>query len=157
MKHKFIVILTFLLLCSLLMAGCSSKETSKKTTADVKPIVTDPDTFPIVKDKVTLTVLIPSNSLVKDFNTNDFTKWYEKKTGVHVKWEIIPEDGAAEKLNLMLASGDLPDVIMHMPVTKSQLMVYGKKGVFQSLNNLIDKYGLRPRKCLMMSLALKMQ
>ncbi len=69
-----------------------------------------------------------------------------KKTGVHINWEIVPAEGAKEKLNLMLTSGDLPDVIMDFTLTPSQLMIYGQKGVFLNLNDLIDNYGVETKK-----------
>ena len=30
------------------------------------------------------------NPLVENFETNDFTKWYEEKTNVHIEWEVVP-------------------------------------------------------------------
>src|SRR5699024_9501519 len=91
-------------------------------------------------------VLTVSNSLVENFETNEFTKWYEEKTGVKVNWVVVPEEGVVEQLNLILTSGDYPDVIMDMPVTTSQMRIYGEKGVFLSLNNLIEDYGIETKR-----------
>src|SRR5690625_1911271 len=129
------------------LAACSSGNGDKTgASEDYEPIVTEAGEFPIVEEEVTLDVLVPSNSLVENFETNEFTKWYEEKTGVKVNWEVIPEEGAEEQLNLILTSGDYPDVIMNMPVTMSQMRVYGEKGVFLSLNDLIDDYGIETQR-----------
>jgi putative aldouronate transport system substrate-binding protein len=147
MKRKFNMLLSLVIAMLLLLVGCSDNaSTTQKKDKEYKDIVTEAGTFPIVKEKQTLTVLTKSNTGVKDFATNEFTKWYEEKTGVHIKWEVLPEEGAAEKLNLMLASGEYPDVIMDMTLTPAQLRVYGEKGVFLRLNDLIDKYGVETKK-----------
>ncbi|GHH97875.1 extracellular solute-binding protein [Neobacillus kokaensis] len=147
MKRKFNVLLSLVTAMLMLLVGCSdSASNTKKETKPAKDIVTEAGTFPIVKKKETLTVLTHSNTGVKDFKTNEFTKWYEEKTGVHIKWEVLPEEGAMEKLNLMLASGEYPDVIMDMGLKPAQLRVYGEKGVFLKLNDLIEKYGVQTKK-----------
>ncbi|KRG15491.1 hypothetical protein ACA30_06215 [Virgibacillus soli] len=129
------------------VSACGNDKAEQSSgQSNSEPIVTAAGTFPIVEEEVTLDVMIPSNSLVKDFDKNEFTKWYEEKTGVHINWEIVPAEGAKEKLNLMLTSGDLPDVIMDFTLTPSQLMIYGQKGVFLNLNDLIDNYGVETKK-----------
>ncbi len=55
---------------------------------------------------------------------------------------------AEEKLNLILSSDDLPDVIMNSPVTLSQLMIYGSQGMFLPLNDLIEDTGTDVKKFL---------
>lgn len=134
----FFVVLIFLVL----LAACNNEEKTGGKANDVKDIeLTEPGTFPITKEKVTMRVLVPSHALVEDYKTNKFTKWYEEKTNVHIEWEVIPSQNAEEKLNLVLSSGDLPDVIMNSPVTLSQLMIYGSQGMFLPLNDLIQDYG----------------
>ncbi|MGZ9583270.1 ABC transporter substrate-binding protein [Paenibacillus marinisediminis] len=156
-KRLWFTRLFAVLMCTaLLMSACSSN----KGTEQVQPVKEEKQevkseekkeeaaapiekgTFPLSKEKVTLKVMIPSNSLVENFETNEFTKWYEEKTNVKVEWTIVPEQSAQEKLNLMLASNDYPDVIMGFGVTPAQQMIYGKQGVFLPLNEYIDKYSV---------------
>ncbi len=69
--------------------------------------------FPLTQEKATLRIAVPSNPAVEDFTTNAFTKWYEEQTNVAVEWVVLPAgDEGLQKLNLMLSSGDVPDVIM---------------------------------------------
>jgi putative aldouronate transport system substrate-binding protein len=103
--------------------------------------VTPPGTFPVVREKVTLRVLMRGQPLVEDFATNTYTRWLEDKTGVHLEWSLTDPDQYQEKMNLVLASGDLPDVLMNLDITPTQQIVYGAQGIFKPLNDLIDKYG----------------
>ncbi len=96
--------------------------------------------------KSTLKILVKGSASVEDFATNDFTKWLEEKTNVHIEWEVAPEKSANEKLNLVLSSGDYPDVIMGFGVSPTQMMIYGNQGVFLPLNDLIDKHGVEIQK-----------
>lgn len=147
MKVRLFLRTVLLIMLVLFLSSCANKDSSgERTSNDYEPIVTEAGEFPIVEEEVTLDVLTVSNSLVENFETNEFTKWYEEKTGVKVNWEVVPEEGVEEQLNLILTSGDYPDVIMDMPVTTSQMRIYGEKGVFLSLNNLIEDYGIETKR-----------
>jgi putative aldouronate transport system substrate-binding protein len=82
---------------------------------------------------------------VEDFDTNLFTKWYEEQTNVHIEWIVAPSNEANEKLNLLLSSGDLPDVIL-LDLTPAQQRLYGEQGILISLNDLIEKDGVQTKK-----------
>jgi len=91
--------------------------------------------------KVELTFLIPTRVFIKDMATNDFTLWMEKQTGVHVTWQSIPQQGAEEKLALIMASQELPDVFFSCPVTNAMLAKYGvDEKMFMALDDLITKF-----------------
>ncbi|MBW7456431.1 extracellular solute-binding protein, partial [Paenibacillus sepulcri] len=146
------------LLClAVILAGCSSNTNSSNNAAN-QPAGSDNGTgesanvataageFPIVKEKTTLKVMVMGDANVESFDDNEFTKWYEEKTNVHVEWEVVPPMNAQDKLNLTLAGGDLPDVIMNFNVPAAQQMIYGQDGVFLELSDLIDKYGTETKK-----------
>ena len=96
--------------------------------------------FPIVDGGMTLKVMVPNTTQVSDFSTNDFTIWYEDLTGIHVDWNVIPQDSLTDKVNISLSSGDMPDVYMQCGITQTQQMVYGSMGAFVPMNDYIDKY-----------------
>lgn len=100
--------------------------------------------FPLSPEKTTLTVLTSSNGSVEDFNTNEFTKWYEDKTNVHVEWQTVQE--ADTQVNLAVASGELPDIILGAGLPLGQQAIYGEQGVFLALNDLIEKYGIETKR-----------
>ena len=39
-------------------------------------------------------------------------------------------------MNLVLASGDLPDVLMNLDISPTQQIVYGAQGIFRPLNDV---------------------
>jgi len=156
MKKLGMMVIAAVLLFTLALTACSSSgnnsgdkgaapgtaaPSASGTAAAADSNLTPPGTYPIVKNKVTLRVMAIDNGRIEDIETNAFTKWYEEKTNVHIEWEFVPTNQAKEKLNLVLASGDYPDLIMKFDVSPSQLMVYGEQGIFLTLNDLIDKQG----------------
>jgi putative aldouronate transport system substrate-binding protein len=148
-------ITVLILALSLVLSGClgsNSNETegNTKTTPNAAAINTDAvnpaGVLPITNEKTTISVLVNGSATVENFATNEFTKWLEEKTNIHIKWEIAPPSAAVEKLNLVLSSGDFPDVIMGFGVTPSQRMIYGSDGIFIPLNDLIEKYGVETKR-----------
>ena len=96
--------------------------------------------FPIVEDKVDLTVWCYQRATVEDLWTNDQTVWYEDKTNVHVNWVIVPQEEVTTKLNLSLASGEYPDIYF-TNLSPAQVTSMASTGVIIPLNDLIEKYG----------------
>jgi putative aldouronate transport system substrate-binding protein len=109
----------------------------------VGPIASDKGPI-VVKDRsVTLRVVVPQDAAVGDWNRNAFSSWYEKRTGVKVRYQVVAGgDDTMTKVNAMIASGDLPDVFMSVGFSNAQLQLYGSQGLFVPLNKLIDDYGV---------------
>ena len=141
------------------MAGCSSGKA--ETTSDggggkvsdaaseAAADASGPEGFnatgmPIMNEKITLKVWIEGGADI-DWEQNRFVKEIEEKS--NIKMEIIstPLSDALQKRNLMLASGDYPDLILtDWPTvfTKSDVMQYGvKEGVLLPITDYVDKYG----------------
>ncbi|SDC18534.1 putative aldouronate transport system substrate-binding protein [Paenibacillus sp. UNCCL117] len=151
MKKRFMAAVALTTSLALLSAcgadtEADRKEAASKAEASSDDQVTGPGEFPITKEKTTLKVMVKGSSVVENFATNEFTKWLEEKTNIHIEWEVAPEKTFAEKLNVSLASGDYPDVLLSMSVSPIQQSIYGKDGVFIPLNSYIDKYGVEMKK-----------
>lgn len=102
---------------------------------------------PLTTEPVTLRWFFPTNAawttLVTDFNELTFFQEMERITGVHIEWMLAPVGQEKEQFNLMINSGDLPDLITH----DSSLYTYpggGDKaiedGAYLRLNELIEQY-----------------
>jgi putative aldouronate transport system substrate-binding protein len=148
MKKTMAQLLCALFVLTVLLSACGKGDPAEKTpeAGSSESTETPVGTYPITKEKVTLKVLVVGHPRVEDFSTNEFTKWYEEKTNVHIDWEVVPSDGAEQKLNLVLASGDLPDIIFGFNLTQTQLMIYGEQGLFQDMSKLIEQYGPNTKK-----------
>jgi putative aldouronate transport system substrate-binding protein len=132
---------------ALLTSACSSaKQGEAQTEAGASEQVIEAGVFPITKEKTTMKVMIKGSSIVENFATNEFTKWLEEKTNIKLEWEVAPEKSFQEKLNVSLASGDYPDILINMSVSPVQQSIYGKDGVFVPLNSYIEKYGVETKK-----------
>lgn len=65
-----------------------------------------------VTDGVKLTIAVPSNAKVLDFNTNNQTKMIEEALGVDLEYIELPSADYTSKLNVMIMGGEeLPDII----------------------------------------------
>lgn len=111
---------------------------------DVKQAVSPPGVFPIVEEKITITAFMPAGGgMVEDFQDNDFTRYIEEKTNILI--DIEAAENAVQKRNILLASGDYPDVFINGAFSKAEQQVYGSQGIFIPLNNLIERYGVNTR------------
>ncbi|WP_282939113.1 extracellular solute-binding protein [Paenibacillus sp. RC67] len=122
------------------LTGCGGDSKGGADNKAATDNLTAPGTFPIVKNKETMKVYVVGDPNIEDLTTNDFTKFYEDKTNIHVDWTVVPQSAKEEKLQVTIAGGDLPDVFMNAGISASQLVALGSQGVFQPLNELIDKY-----------------
>lgn len=106
--------------------------------------------LPIVSDgSVTLKFFTHTRLGVDDFESNEFTKWLEEKTGVKLDFIVAPEQSALEKLNVLLSSGDYPDVITgNASMPSAQVKLYGSQGIFVPLNDMIEKFGTNTKAAL---------
>ncbi|MFD0711557.1 ABC transporter substrate-binding protein [Paenibacillus sp. GCM10027626] len=96
--------------------------------------------YPIVKEQLKLKMFAPQYASIENMETNLFTKWTEEKTNIKIVWDLVPDNALNDRKQLMLASGDYPEVIWHGNLTKEEQMKYGKQGAFLPLNELIEKY-----------------
>ncbi|SDC16399.1 putative aldouronate transport system substrate-binding protein [Paenibacillus sp. UNCCL117] len=78
-----------------------------------------------------------------DYNTYPVAKYLEQKTGYKVQYDMLPQDKAADKLNILIASGEPYDAVTTGGGTdfKALFADYAKKGALTDLGPLIDKYG----------------
>lgn len=139
MKRKKILCAIMTALVSLSMiSGCGSKGSGDNNgTTAVSSNATEAGTFPLSKDKITLKILAAKSATEVSYSDMDCFKEYEKKTNVHIEWDNPPAENFTERYNLVMASGELPDMIVGVP--GGDIMKYGQMGALVPLNDLIDK------------------
>lgn len=127
------------------LCGCGGK--NNVATTENEAYVMDknlnpPGEFPVCKEKITLTVGIPKNNLVTDYDENLYTKALEEKMNCDIKFVYLPssEAEAKQKVELMIAADgkDLPDIIVNVSMEDSSILRYGSKGFIKSLNQYYD-------------------
>lgn len=121
-----------------MFAGCGSGSDSGKGDSGSSVELNDAGTYPIVKDgTLDMTIFTMSMPNVEDFATNDFTKFMEEKTGIHMDFVTGGRDDWEEKLNMLLQSDDYPDIIMGV---SPNIAKYGvKEGIFIPLDDYLTE------------------
>lgn len=143
MKRIFALLLTAVLVLSLLV-GCGSGSSDKpddKTSPDQEnaEFVYDSskasweqDTSPI---ELEWFVAYDWIDLGFDPDNNEFDKWIYTDTGITIKYTI----GSQEKLNVLMATGNLPDIVTYDAVSTERENMENS-GMLLPLDDLMEKY-----------------
>ena len=76
-----------------------------------------------------------------DINDMSSIQELEKRTNVHINWNIVSSNEASEKFGLMLASGSIPDMVRMNNVTyPGGLEKSVDDGLFLDVTDLVDQY-----------------
>ncbi|WP_062353985.1 extracellular solute-binding protein [Bacillus kwashiorkori] len=139
------IILALVLSFTLLLTACGGNDASKENEGKVDKKALEnlnEEAFPIVKEPITLKFFTGKSAQNINSDWNDILIWnkYKEMTNVNVEWEQVQTDSLAEKRNLALAGGSLPDVFFLAAFPPLDIYKYGKQGTFIKLNDLIDKY-----------------
>jgi len=139
LKKSLFLILSLVLTLTLALSACSSNKENgtQSETKDNAQQGTDTKAE-TPSEPVKMTFFAPQGKA--PLEDNDYTKWVEKKFNVSIKWDLAPADALKDRRQLLLASGDYPEVFLEGGFNNSELMTYGKQGVFIPLNDLIEKY-----------------
>ena len=143
-KRILAILLTMLMAMSLLAAcnSAGSKETEAQTQEGGEKAEI---TFPL-PEKLELTAWRTSPTSdpklgITTYNDIEAVQEWEKLTNVHIEWQIPPAGQEQENFNLMISSGDYPDLIWDI----GQYYVGGldkaiSDGVIIPLNQYMDNY-----------------
>lgn len=106
------------------------------------PLITDPAAFEEKYGNISALIVNTADRVV-DVGDLEMCKQWAEATGITFDWQPIPGEGAQEKINLLLASGDeLPDVFWNFGDGKSGNIVcqYANQGIFLPTEDLINNY-----------------
>lgn len=85
--------------------------------------------WPLVKEgeteEISVVVMRNANFQTTDVNEKWFWQYLEKNSGIDFKITEILTTAKEERINLLFATGDLPDILMGLGLTTSQLVTYG--------------------------------
>jgi putative aldouronate transport system substrate-binding protein len=103
--------------------------------------------LPIVKEKVTYTIAVPRDSSSRNtFPEKAVVQEMENQTNVHIEWLEIPASGWDEKVNITLASGDLPDAFASQvnALAKNLPLFHQLDEYLQYAPNILEMFELQP-------------
>ena len=98
----------------------------------------NPEGMPIVTEPLTLTVAVSQSPIQGDFNEMVILKDFEAVSGIDMEFQNIPSSDRSTQLSLMLASGEVPDILMKMSVSSTDQAKYADEGMFVALTDYID-------------------
>lgn len=140
MKKRFLILLSFFFLLSVLSACTSRSAQSQKNETISKPkIEINKKGFPIVDEKITLTMFAPNVGVAKWENMKYF-KEMERKTNIHFIFHTPPLESFETRKKLLFASNELPDIFYASSLSNSEITTYSKQGHLIPLEDLIEKH-----------------
>lgn len=116
------------------LAGCGKKADSAAASVDVKKTG-----YPVVDQPIHIKAVGFAEPGSGEWNDFPVFKDISQQTNVYVDFQTISGDGADEKLNLILASKDLPDALFS-GLSDQKILSYAKKGLLRPLEDLIENY-----------------
>ncbi len=157
MKKRFISSVLVIAMAASLFAGCGNSKSNETSKADPTEApkteavneATEPAeaaeanqygdtgglTLPLVDKPTTVTWMLQST--VQGLNDKDVIKEIERRTGITLDIQSYPAASYADKLNITLASGSLPDIITGSSF--SEVNKLGGQGAFVAVNEYLDK------------------
>ena len=138
-----------IMLAAFLLFACGKGKTEEETEGFVDKGVTTPaGQYPIVKEgtePITLEIFSQSYDQRVDGpftidETNGFLQWLQKKTGVSLNFTTVNAENITERVNVMMATGDVPDIMLG-GLSGSEMQYYGENGLLRSFTPYIEKYG----------------
>lgn len=122
-------------MASLAVSGCGKQaEEANAITVDVKKTG-----YPVVDEPIHIKAIgfgKPGNG---EWNDYPIFQDISRQTNVFVDYQTISGDGADEKLNLALASKNLPDAVFS-GLSSQKILSYAEKGIIRPLEDLIEDY-----------------
>lgn len=103
-------------------------------TPGVFPVIRDPSQAPRMRVAKQVSPL-----LIREIDEIPMIAEIAEETGVFFDWEAVPAAGATERVNLMIAGGDLPDAFWHL-ISEEMIAQFMGQNVFLPTQDLIDTY-----------------
>lgn len=126
---------------SILFAACTPKSTEQESAGGLigtaEADIFNETGFPIVKEPITLKVTVSKRPVHGDFDQMPIIEQIEEKAGIDMEFEQIPNQSYGEKINLMFASGNVPDVVFSG--APNNFMLYAGE-LIQPLDEYIERY-----------------
>ncbi len=127
---------------ALSVAACGDTKQTPASTSSTSEVKSNFNTtgLPIVNEPVEFTIFYaPSSGLPsRAMQDKEFFKKAEKETNVKINWIEVPNSAAAEKISIIMNSGDLPDAVMGAAAIKGVLADSIQAGQVLPIDDLLQ-------------------
>lgn len=123
-------------------AASAAASSEASAPADGLDAIMNREGLPIIKEGAEMpdiTIFWAANPIAPDPEEMMWIKQNAEETGVHMNWQKNPSEGAVEKVNLLISSGDYPDVFWNT-VEPNMVVQYLDQDVFLPTQDLIEEY-----------------
>jgi putative aldouronate transport system substrate-binding protein len=136
MRHVTLLLTIFFVVVGSVFAGGQSEAEGGETIQ-----LAEPGTYPIVEEPITIDIvgIYYANETSGRPQEAPFTDYFEDLTGMRYNFiEVVDGAQAQEKFNLLLASGDLPDILAPDGLfSKQSVYLSAQNGSFIDLSEII--------------------
>lgn len=100
--------------------------------------------FPLVNETVKKTIMIRKPGNIGDVEKMETLNYIAEKMNLEIEWIVVGADGWDERINLMLSTNDLPDIIMKGTIPNLSAAI--EDGQVIALDELMEYYsdGIKP-------------
>lgn len=152
MKRKLALFLATIMCGSALVACGNSSDSgnsgnSGKSSTPKEAINVNVEGYPVVEEEITFDAVGYGEPGSPDWGTYPIFEDITKQTNVKINWTTLSGDGATEKLNLLLSSKELPDMIFS-GLNGATISKQAKNGIIIPLEDLIEQYAPNIKKVL---------
>ncbi|SHJ78637.1 hypothetical protein SAMN02745136_00850 [Anaerocolumna jejuensis DSM 15929] len=151
MKRNSSVILAVIMAVTLAFSGCGKNSADKAANTGAENPgteqssssgldeggVTNKEGYPITSEPVTIKAAVSYNSIRPDMGDSNIWKYVADKTNINFEIETIKD---SDKVDLMFASDDLPDLLMGVNITANQMTGAAEGGSFVEMEPLLKDY-----------------
>ncbi|WP_066189783.1 extracellular solute-binding protein [Gracilibacillus timonensis] len=130
-----------LVIVGMLLAACQNEDAAEGAGSEESRENVNKEGFPIVEEPIELEFFTGKyEPNLDDYEETLVFDTYAEKTGIDVTFDEVPFGTLTEKRNLVLASGEYPDVFYSARIPSADVVSYSQQGVFVPLNDLIEEY-----------------
>jgi putative aldouronate transport system substrate-binding protein len=141
LKKRLLTLLALVMMVTVVLAACSKNENSTSSPSSSESSGASQPASNAAPVEISV---FANQEATQDLQTSAFSKKMEEMFNFKFKWEVVPYDGAKEKRQISLASGDYPDTYILTDYidrfSQADVLKYGQQGVIIPLNELIDQY-----------------
>ncbi|MFC3841823.1 type 2 periplasmic-binding domain-containing protein [Paenibacillus sp. MAH-36] len=125
------------------LAGCGDNSAPAGGTDNVAKQGDSNKATPASAEPLKLQFLVPSYADVPNMNDEYWTEW-QKKTNTQLNVEWVPSGDYDTKFDLVLASGNLPEIIVSTNMTRPTLLQAINQGAFWDLTPFLGDFSKYP-------------
>ena len=89
--------------------------------------------LPVVTGDLTLRFGGGKSALAPDYESMELVKTWTEDSAITIDWVNEPDEVWAEKKNLLMASGELPDALFNTGLSDAEIAKYGANGTLVAL------------------------